>query len=52
MITTYSSIIKEDGIEDLINKRIKRCKRIKSISYWRNKPNNILYKQAIIEFKK
>ena len=52
LITTYSSVINEYGCKDSINKRINKCKRIKSISYWWNKPNNSYYKQAIIEMNK
>ena len=43
-ITTYSSVINEYGTEESV------IKRIKSISHWRNKPDNNYYKQAIIEF--
>lgn len=49
-ITTYSSIINESGTENIIENIVNNCKRIKSISGWRSKPDNHFYKQAIIEF--
>lgn len=50
-LTVYSSIINENGVTDMIKKRLKN-KRIKSFDGWYFKPDNINYKQAIIEFKR
>ena len=49
-ITTYSSVLNERGTENSIRKRINNNKRIKSFSGWYLKPNDIYYKQAIVEF--
>lgn len=52
MVTTYASVINEKGTENLIDLIVNKCKRIKKISYWRSKPNDTMYKQAVVEFIK
>ena len=52
MVTTYASVINEKGTENLIDLIVNKCKKIKKISYWRNKPNDTMYKQAVVEFIK
>ena len=51
-ITTYSSVINEPNVVDIIKKRIKNNKKVKFIDGWYFKNNDYNYKQAIIEFKK
>lgn len=51
-ITTYSSVINERGVIDLINRRINKCKKIKSFNGWYLKSGDVNYQQAIIEFVK
>ena len=51
-VTTYSSVINESFITDIIKKRIKNNKKIKSFDGWYLKNNDYNYKQAIIEFVK
>ena len=49
-ITTYSSIINEWGTTKSIEQRVRKNKRIKSISGWFFKEGDTYYKQAIVEF--
>lgn len=49
LITTYSSVIDEYGCKNDILKRVKKNKRVKSISDWYFKEKNTYYKEAIIE---
>ena len=51
-VTTYSSVINESFVTDIIKKRIKNNKKIKSFDGWYLKSNDYNYKQAIIEFVK
>ena len=51
-ITTYSSVINEPNVVDIIKKRIKNNKKVKFLDGWYFKGNDYNYKQAIIEFKK
>ena len=51
-ITTYSSVINESGVTDIIKNRIKTNKKIKLFDGWYLKNDDYNYKQAIIEFVK
>lgn len=51
-VTTYSSVINEPNVVDIIKKRIKNNKKVKFIDGWYLKNNDYNYKQAIIEFVK
>jgi len=50
LITTYSSAVND--MNDIIEQRIRKNKRIKAISGWFFKEGDIFYKQAVIEFVK
>lgn len=51
VITTYSSVIQEYGVEKLINKIISKNKRIKSFDGWFFKPQDVFLKEAIVTFR-
>ena len=51
-VTTYSSVIDERGVKEVLRKRIRSNKKIKSMSDWGFKKGDTFYKQAIIEFYK
>ena len=51
-ITTYSSVINERGVTDIIANRIHKNKKIKYLYGWYFKSGDTKYKQAIIEFYK
>ena len=49
-ITAFSSLVDEN--KRTIDKILRRNKRIKSYEGWWLSPHNIIFKQALIEFKK
>ena len=51
-IMTYSSVLNEYGVENLIRKITSKNKRIKSFDGWYLVPNNFCYKEAIVEFER
>lgn len=50
LITTYSSVVNDMG--KIIEQRVRKNKRIKSISCWFLKEGDTFYKQAVVEFVK
>ena len=50
LITTYSSVVND--MSKIIEQRVRKNKRIKSISDWFFKEGDTFYKQAVVEFVK
>ena len=51
-ITTYASVLKEQGVWSGVEKRLMKNKRIKTFDGWWFKEGDIFYKQGIIQFEK